>query len=249
MIFMSLIVAFNLDNYAILATDKRGVLNYINKNQENHVIRTDDTYQKLRKIPFGFFASAGDYLITECFYAECMAQTRQKRNLNQILEDTYYRYCNLKGVYHFTEMTTILLIAKEFNQNNQIQKDTLLEIKIQFQSIKIQVVPPINLVALMANMNPDQIFWERMGSYLRSSKDFSNFENFFNYHIHLIKYIWQEQLKFDDLISHHIDFYFHDKRTSKGILLSAEEFKILPTGLIQQFSIGTEAVYTSDHLL
>ena len=149
---MSLIIAFNLDNYAILATDKRGVLNYINKNQENHVIRTDDAYQKLRKIPFGFFASAGDYLITECFYAECMAQTRQKRNLNQILEDTYYRYCNLKGVYHFTEMTTILLIAKEFNQNNQIQKDTLLEIKIQFQSIKIQVVPPINLVALMANM-------------------------------------------------------------------------------------------------
>ena len=46
MILMSLIVAFNLDNYAILATDKRGVLNYINKNQENHVIRTDNTYQK-----------------------------------------------------------------------------------------------------------------------------------------------------------------------------------------------------------
>ena len=43
---MSLIIAFNLDNYAILATDKRGVLNYINKNQENHVIRTDNTYQK-----------------------------------------------------------------------------------------------------------------------------------------------------------------------------------------------------------
>ena len=55
MIFMSLVVAFNLDDYAILATDKRGVLNYIDENKENHVLSTDDTYQKKlrkKKIPF-----------------------------------------------------------------------------------------------------------------------------------------------------------------------------------------------------
>ena len=244
---MSLVVAFNLDNYAILATDKRGVLNHRNKNKEDFVLNINDSYQKLRQIPFGFFASAGDYLITECFYTECMAQTSQKRNLDQILEDTYHRYCNLKGVCHFTEMTTILLIAKGFNSDNQIKKDAILEINIQFQSIKIEEVAPMNMVALMANMNPDPTFWDKMGSHLRSSKDFNNFESFFNHHIHLIKYIWQEQLKFDDLISHHIDFYFHDRKTSKGILLSAEEFKILPIGLIQQISVGTERVSTSDH--
>ena len=244
---MSLVVAFNLDDYAILATDKRGVLNYRNKNKEDFVLNINDSYQKLRKIPFGFFASAGDYLITECFYAECMAQTSQKRNLDQILEDTYHRYCNLQGVCHFAEMTTILLIAKGSNSNHQIKKDSILEINIQFQSIKIEEVPAMNLVALMANMNPDQNFWDKMGSCLRSSKDFIKFEDFFNYHVHLIKYIWQEQLKFDDLISNHIDFYFHDRRTSKGILLSADEFKVLPTGLIQQFSIGTERVSTSDY--
>jgi hypothetical protein len=85
----------------------------------------------------------------------------------------------------------------------------------------------MNLVALMANMNPDQNFWDKMASYLHTSRDFNHFEDFFNYHVHLIKHIWQEQLKFDDLISHHIDFYFHDRRTSKGILLSAEEFQPL----------------------
>lgn len=244
---MSLVVAFNLDDYAILATDKRGTLHYRNQKKEDTLLNISDSYQKLRKIPFGFFASAGDYFITECFYAECMAQTPQKRNLDQILEDTYHRYCNLQGVCHFTEMTTILLIAKGYNENNQRKKDSILEINIEFQSIKIQEVSTMNLVALMANINPDQNFWDRMGSYLRSSKDFNNSEDFFNHHVHLIKYIWQEQLKFDDLISHHIDFYFHDRRTSKGILLSAEEFKILPTGLIQQFSIGTERVSTSDH--
>ena len=243
---MSLVVAFNLDDYAILATDKRGVLNYIDENKKNHVLSADDTYQKLRKIPFGFFASAGDYLITECFYAECMAQTPQKRNLDQILEATYYRYCNLKGICHFAEMTTILLIAKGCNQNGDFPKDSILEINIEFQSIKIQEVAPMNLVALMANMNPDQNFWDKMGSHLQTSKYFNKFEDFFNYHVYLIKHIWQEQLKFDDLISHHIDFYFHDRRTSKGILLSAEEFKTLPTGLIQQFSVNTERVSTSD---
>ncbi len=246
MIFMSLVVAFNLDDYAILATDKRGVLNYIDEKKENYVLSTDDTYQKLRKIPFGFFASAGDYLITECFYAECMAQTPQKRNLDQILEATYYRYCNLKGICHFAEMTTILLIAKGCNQNGDFPKDSILEINIEFQSIKIQEVAPMNLVALMANMNPDQNFWDKMGSHLQTSKYFNKFEDFFNYHVYLIKHIWQEQLKFDDLISHHIDFYFHDRRTSKGILLSAEEFKTLPTGLIQQFSVSTKRVSTSD---
>ena len=228
---MSLVVAFNLDDYAILATDKRGVLNYRNENKEDFLLRTDDTYKKLRKIPFGFFASAGDYLITECFYTECMIQTTKKRNLDKILEDTYYRYCNLKGICHFSEMTTILLIAKEFNQNNQKNRDKILEINIAFQSIKIQEVDSMNLVALMANMNSDKSFWDKMGNYLRSSSDFKNFEEFFNYHVYLIKYIWQEQLKFDDLISHHIDFYFHNRKTSQGILLCAEELDVLPVEL------------------
>ena len=243
---MSLVVAFNLDDYAILATDKRGVLHYIDENKENHVLSTDDTYQKLRKIPFGFFASAGDYFITECFYAECLEQPPLKRNLDQILEATYNRYCNLEGVCHFGEMTTILLIAKGFDLNGKTTKDAILQINIEFQSIKIQEVDPMNLVALMANMNPDQNFWDEVGNSLRSSYHFKNFEEFFNYHVHLIKYIWQEQLKFDDLISHHIDFYFHDRRISKGILLSAEEFTILSPELIRQFKKQTERVSTSD---
>ena len=243
---MSLVVAFNLDDYAILATDKRGVLNYRHENKEDFVLNINDTYQKLRKIPFGFFASAGDYFITECFYAECMAQLPKKRNLDQILENTYYKYCNLKGVCHFAEITTILLIAKGCNQNGDFSKDAILEINIEFQSIKIQEIAPMNLVALMANMNSDQTFWDKVGSHLRSSKEFSHFEDFFNYHIHLIKYIWQEQLKFDDLISHHIDFYFHDRRISKGILLSAEEFETLPLELLQEFPSKPERVSTSD---
>lgn len=118
---MSLVVAFNLDNYAILATDKRGVLNYGTK-ENNIVLKKSDNYKKLRQIPFGFFASAGDYVITECFYTECMKKTSRKRNLDQILEDTYYRYCNLKNVCHFSEMTTILLIAKEFNEKKSNRK-------------------------------------------------------------------------------------------------------------------------------
>lgn len=154
-----------------------------------------------------------------------------KRNLDQILEDTYYRYCNLKGVCHFGEMTTILLIAKGFNQNSKTAKDAILEINIEFQRIKIQEVDPMNLVVLMANMNPDQTFWDKIGSYLRSSHDFKKFEEFFSYHVHLIKHIWQEQLKFDDQISHHIDFYFHNRKTSQGVLLCAEEFEVLPVEL------------------
>jgi len=224
---MSLVIAFNLNDFVILATDRRGVLHYGNE-EKNIILKIDDTYQKLRKIPFGFFASAGDYLIAECFHAECLVQTSQKRNLNQILEDTYYRYCNLKGVCHFSEMTTILLIAKGFNQNGKTTKDAILEINIGFQHIKIQEVDSMNLVALMANMNPNQNFWDEMGSYLRSSNDFKKFEDFFSYHVYLIKYIWQKQLKFDDLISHHIDFYFHDRRTSKGLFLPAERFEKLP---------------------
>ena len=235
MIFMSLVLAFNLDDYAILATDKRGVIHYGN-NEKNIVLSTDDNYQKLRQIPFGFFASAGDYFLTECFHAECITKTPKKRNLEEILEDTYHRYCNLKGIYHFSEMTTLLLIAKGFNQDGNFKKDAVLEIHIKFGSIEIQEVDPMNLVALMANMNPDQSFWDKIRSLLRSSNDFIHFDDFFNYHVHLIKYVWQEQLKFDDLISHHIDFYFHDRRTSKGILLSAEELKTPPLELVHLYS-------------
>lgn len=224
---MSLVVVFNLDDYAILATDKRGVLHYGN-NEKNIVLSVDDNYHKLRQIPFGFFASAGDYFITECFYAECTAKTTKKRNLEEILKDTYDRYCNLKEIYHFSEMTNILLIAKGFNNHGDLKKDAVLQITIQFENIKIEDVDSMTLVALMAKMNPDEFFWDKVGNSLYQSKNFINFEDFFSYHVNLIKYIWQEQLKFDDLISHHIDFYFHDRRTSKGILLCAEEFKKVP---------------------
>ena len=44
------------------------------------------------------------------------------------------------------------------HQNGDFSKDAILEINIEFQSIKIQEVAPMNLVALMANMNPDQNF-------------------------------------------------------------------------------------------
>ncbi len=41
---------------------------YIMAMKRKYYLKIDDNYQKLRKIPFGFFASAGDYLIAECFY-------------------------------------------------------------------------------------------------------------------------------------------------------------------------------------
>lgn len=50
-------------------------------------------------------------------------------------------------------------------KKNQIEKDKILEINIDFQSIKIHEVAPMNLVALMANMNPDQNFWDKIGGY------------------------------------------------------------------------------------
>lgn len=227
---MSLVVAFNLEDYAILATDKRGFLHYGN-NKKNIMLGVDDNYKKLRQIPFGFFASAGDYLITECFYAECTAKTAKKRNLEEILKDTYDRYCNLKGIYHFSEITNILLIAKGFNDKRDFNKDAILQITIQFENIKIEEVDSMNLVALMAKMNPDKTFWDKVGNSLYPSKNFIHFEDFFNYHMNLIKYVWQEQLKFDDQISHHIDFYFHDRRSSKGILLCAENLKAIPSNL------------------
>lgn len=159
-LFMSLVVAFNLDDYAILATDKRGVLAYGNK-EKNIVLSTEDNYWKLRQIPFGFFASAGDYFLTECFYAECLTKVPKKRNLDQILEATYNRYFNIKGICHFAEITNILLIAKGFDDNGHLKQDAVLQITIKFESIEIQEIEPMHLVALMANMNPDQSFWDR----------------------------------------------------------------------------------------
>jgi hypothetical protein len=40
----------------------------------------------------------------------------------------------------FAEITTILLIAKGCHQNGDFSKDAILEINIEFQSIKIQEV-------------------------------------------------------------------------------------------------------------
>lgn len=229
---MSLVVAFNLDDYAILATDKRGVISY-GTHEKNIHLNTADNYKKLRQIPFGYFASAGDYCITECFYAECMIQTPITRTLKQIVEDTYHRYCRLQGIHHFSEMTTILLIAKSDNEDGNFTKDAILEINIAYEKISIQEINQMNLVALMANMNPDPSFWDKVGNSLRPSNDFIHFDDFFHYHFNLIKYIWQEQLKFDDLISHHIDFYFHNRITSKGIIFAAEKYHRIPLKLTE----------------
>lgn len=242
--FMSLAVVFNLNDYAILATDRRGLLNYRDQDKEI-ILSIDDNYKKLRQVPFGFFASTGDYLMASCFYNVCMKRTNLKRSLEDISKDAYHLYDSL-GLSNFTEITTIFLIAKGFNQDGDLKKDAVLTLRLEPNSITIEEVDTMSVVARMATLNPDATFWDKIGHSLRESSNFPTFEDFFNYHVHLIKYIWQEQLKFDELISHHIDFYFHDRRTSKGALLLGEEFKVLPTGLIQQFSIGTERVSTSD---
>lgn len=50
---MSLVIAFNLDRYAILATDRRGVIKY--SDTKKHItLNINDHYQKIRKVPFGF---------------------------------------------------------------------------------------------------------------------------------------------------------------------------------------------------
>lgn len=240
---MSLVVALNLDDYAILATDKRGVMSYRNKDIEID-LRTDDHYQKLRQVPFGFFSAAGDYAITEIFYQECMLHKIAPRTLDQIVRNTYDRYINEGG--SFGQDTNILLIAKSFNNQGDFEKDTILQIKFKYESIETEDVAPMSLISLMAKMNPDPNFWDKVGTYLRSSETFKNLDDFFNYHLHLIQYIWKEQLKFDNLISHHIDFYFHDKRVSKGIFLSAENFKGLPAGTLLDRLLLPERVSTSD---
>lgn len=232
---MSLVIAFNLNDYAILATDKRGVLSSYKNEDEETILSIDDHYQKLRKIPFGFFAAAGDYFITEIFYQECLLKTEFPQNLDKILKDTYDRYTNLKGIRHFEENTNILLIARGFDDQYYLKKDAVLQITFKYGNIKIEDVNPMSIVALMANMNPDPIFWDKVVSNLRTVYNFNHFEAFINYHIHLIKYIWHEQLKFDNLISNHIDFYFHNRHTGEGLSLSAEEFETIPNGLLQHF--------------
>lgn len=224
---MSLAVVFNLNDYAILATDRRGVLGYSNQGKEI-TLSIDDDYQKLRQVPFGFFASTGDYLMISCFYNACMRETKQKRDLEQIATDAYHLYCSLDGLCHFTDTTTIFLIAKGFDDKGLVKKDAVLTIRLERGSIEIEEIDPMSVVARMATLNPDETFWDKIGNSLRQSDDFATFDEFFNYHVHLMKYIWQEQLKFDDLISQHIDFYFHNRLTSKGLLLSAEELKVTP---------------------
>lgn len=230
---MSLVIAFNLDRYAILATDRRGVIKY--SDTKKHItLNINDHYQKIRKVPFGFFAAAGDYFITTCFYAECMRKMPKKRNLEELLQDTYHRYCDMKGILHFSGITTILLIANHRTAGKNFEKDAILEINISYENIEIQEIETMNLVALMANMNPDIHFWDSVSELLRPSNHFLGIDQFLSYHLNLIHYIWQEQLKFDHLISHHIDFYFHDRMTSKGIFIPYEKFTNISEDLVKK---------------
>lgn len=216
---MSLVIAFDLQDYAILATDRRGIANYSHKGQEIELFRSD-LCKKLRKVPFGFYASAGDYFITECFDIEANRINAKNRNLNQILVDTHTRYCDLKGIAHFQEKTTIVLVAQGTDKN---KIDQLLEIYFHKDKIEIEEVKSMSLVACMSTMNSKKTFWRDVGYNLQRMERFDNTVQFLDYHISLMRYIWNEQLKFDDQISAHIDLYFHNKITSKGILIYSEE--------------------------
>lgn len=216
---MSLVIAFNLNDYAILATDRRGIVNFKHGDEETELFRTDQC-KKIRQVPFGFYVCAGDYFLTECFDIEANRKDVETRRLDQVLTDTHTRYCHLKGVAHFQEKTTMVLIAQGTDEN---KIDQILEISFGIDRIGIEEVEPMSLVALMSAMNSNKTFWRDIGyNNLQRIEQFDSTAQFLDYHISLMRYIWTEQLKFDDRISSHIDLYCHHKVTSTGIFIPSE---------------------------
>lgn len=208
---MTLIVAIHVDDYLILTGDHRLTLEcQPHTNLPEKIFQ--DGYKKIKYFKYGAITVSGDVILMEYFFDLLQRYTEQNNwnfiEIAQVARQLFIESgrdpISAKGTAFFTVQTF-----------NQVQ---LIALYIREKEIEYETIPDMHAYfALFAGTPVDPIY-QIFANSLRKVDKFAHLEDFYNYHLALIKQFYKRQQSFDSSITASFDLYIQHKKTGKAAI-------------------------------
>lgn len=208
---MTLIVAINLDNYVLIAGDHR--LSIECEPFTGLPARTIiDDYKKVSYWKHGGITVSGDVILMHYF----------KQVLELYAEKNKWDFLEIAQVARFMYLRDGKQPQKAtgtaFFSIFTMEKVELISLSIRENEIEYEIIPTMNAHFSLFAGSPDDPIYQVFVNSLKKFDKFIVAQNFFTYHIELLKQFYIRQQSFDDSITKSFDLFIQDTKTGYGFM-------------------------------
>lgn len=210
---MTLTVAINIQDYIFLASDQRLTIECApetNLPPKTYI----DHYKKIKYWEYGAITVSGDVMLMHYFFV--ILQAHAKQNCWDFLQMAQEARC----FYFQNNKTTQPATGTAFISIYTLDKVEIVHVSIKEHLIEYEVIEPMHAHFSLYAGRPDDPIYQVFVNSLKKLDQFLNREDFFNYHIELIKYFFTRQKRFDESITSSFDLFIQNTTTGKGVLIT-----------------------------
>ncbi|MDC5123758.1 hypothetical protein NRA16_17750 [Acinetobacter baumannii] len=208
---MTLTVAINLDDYVFIAGDHRLIIESEPYTGLPDKIIVDD-YKKIKYWKHGAITVSGDVLLMHYFHE--LLELYAKKNSWEFLEIAQIA----RAIYLNNDKPCNRATGTAFFSLFTLQKVELISLSIREKEIEYEVIPPMNAYFSLFAGTPDDPIYQVFVNSLRRINKFVKTQDFFTYHIELLKQFYKRQQSFDDSITQSFDLFIQDTKTGYGTI-------------------------------
>lgn len=208
---MTLTIAINLDNYVLIAGDHR--LSIECEPFTGLPAKTIiDDYKKVSYWEHGGITVSGDVLLMHYFKQVLEIYAKQNNwNFLEIAQVARLMYLQDDKPIHKATGTAFFSIFTT-------EKVKLICLSIRENEIEYEVIPTMNAHFSVFSGSPDDPIYQIFVNSLKKFDKFIVTQDFFNYHIELLKQFYRRQQSFDNSITKSFDLFIQDTRTGYGFM-------------------------------
>jgi hypothetical protein len=208
---MTLTIAINLDNYVFIAGDHR--LSIECEPFTGLPAKTIiDDYKKVSYWEHGGITVSGDVLLMHYFKQALVTYAKQNNwNFLEIAQVARLMYLQDGKPIHKATGTAFFSIFT-------MKKVELICLSIRENEIEYEVIPAMNAHFSVFAGSPDDPIYQIFVNSLKKFDKFTITQDFFIYHLELLKQFYRRQQSFDDSITKSFDLFIQDTRTGYGFM-------------------------------
>lgn len=210
---MTLTVAIHLNDFIVLVGDQRLTVEYESVKQAPAKVILDD-YQKIRYWKHGAIVVSGSVLLMHYFYELLNIHAASEPAEWQFLAIAQIARAKFLNIYKGSEEATGTAFFSLFN-NHKVE---LIHLSINEDGIQYETIQPMFAHFSVFAGTPDDPIYQLFVDALRQQQHFAGIEEFYNYHIELIKIFYKRQASFDESITCAFDVFIQNVSTGVGFM-------------------------------
>lgn len=208
---MTLTVAINLDDYVFIAADHRLIIECEPFTGLPSTTVIDD-YKKINYWEHGGITVSGDVLLMHYFKQILEIYAKQNNwNFLEIAQIARLMYLRDGRPIHKATGTAFFSILT-------LEKVELINLSIRENEIEYEVIPPMNAHFSLFAGSPNDPIYQVFVNSLRKAEKFILPQDFFTYHLELVKQFYKRQQSFDDSVTKSFDLFIQDTKTGQSFI-------------------------------